>query len=773
MKIKVFIVIDHLGTGGAQQQVLEYLKFAAHENYEFKVINLDAIYEPLADQVRALGVDVVSIAHKGFFNPATLRILTRLFKQEQPDIVHTYLFTADCYGRLAAKLAGTKVIICSIRSTDLWKKPHHIMVDRILAKYTDKILINADGMKNFLMDTEKIDSGKILRIYNGVDLKKFEPAHNVSELRKELRLPNNMLIVGMIGRFSNQKDYKTYLNVAEEVLNERNDICFLAVGDGPLRAEFEDRYSKVGEGKIIFTGLRKDIPNLIQLMDIGVLATHYEGCPNVILEYMASSKPVVASDVDGCPELVLDGKTGFIVPPSDPKALKQKILSLIEDGDLRFQMGAAGRRQVEEQFDSKRLAQNIEKLYDDLLKPRIAFLLSQFPETHETFILREFNALKDKGMAFDIFSLKPCRDKIVHPEAKDLMARTFYYPVWAGVWAFFYWLIKRPLRLTGLYVQCVLPHYRHPFQMVKAKVVFFRSLHFARVMHRCHVRHVHAHWATMPTTGAEVIAGLLNVDFSFTAHAWDIYLNDKDVLKKKMDRARFALTCTQAGKTYLDNLNPGQSDDRVIVNYHGLDLKSFVQRDEREGASCLILAIGRLVEQKGFKYLIEACGILKRQAVDFQCVIVGEGPLRNDFERLIDNLGLKGVVKLPGSVPQEQIKQWFREAAVFAAPSVIAANGDRDGIPNVLLEALAIGTPVVASDVSGIPEVIIDRRTGLLISSRDEVALAEALGDILLKKVDVGTFQANGRAQVEKDFDIRKNIDQFVGVFEKQALWGS
>jgi len=765
MKTKIIIVIDHLGLGGAQQQVLEYLKYADRNQYDIRIVNLDASYNFLGDKMSELGFGVISISHRGFFNFGTIIKLTRLFKKEKPDIVHTYLLTADCYGRLAAWLAGIKCIISSVRNIDCWKKWHHMYVDRLLARVTREVVINADIIRSFLMEKEGIPDKKITRIYNGIDLRRFEGLRGRRELRTEFNIPNDALIVGMVSRFSAQKDYKTFLKAAENILNKRDDVYFLAVGEGALREELEREVKsrKCGE-KIIFTGLRRDVPHVMGMMDVGVLSTNYEGCPNVVLEYMACSKPVVATNVDGCPELIVEGKTGFLVPSADPAALAESLLKLLEDKFLREKMGAAGRARIENEFTSERLAGNIEALYASLIKPKIAFLLSQFPEMHETFILREFLGLENKGINFDIYSLKKCKDKIIHPEVEGFMSKTFYTPVFCIV-SFFYWLIVHPRKFFKA-DRCVYRYSHSLLDFIKAKAVFFRSLYFARLMRRNNIGHIHAHWATMPTTGAEIISILLDIPFSFTAHAWDIYLNNRESLRQKIRNARFVLTCTKANKEYLDQLDQKEGLGKVVVNYHGMDLQSFTLRDDQKCQSPIILAIGRLVEQKGFEYLIKACGILKQKLVNFECIIVGEGPLRKDLEGIRDNLGLGGAVKMLGSTTQDQIKKFFQKAGVFTAPSVIAQNGDRDGIPNVLIEALAIGVPVIATKVSGIPEIIVDQNTGILIPERNEEALADAMMDVLQGKAPLHAFKANGRTKIEREFDIKKNIDEFVEVFD-------
>jgi glycosyltransferase involved in cell wall biosynthesis len=370
-KIKIFIVIDHLGAGGAQRQIIEFLKHVHRDNFDIAIVNLDRDYASVENEIESLGFRIIGIQHKGFFNPGTLFTLINLFRSEKPDIVHTYLFTADCYGRLAAKIAGIKVIICAIRADDIWKKWHHILTDKILAKFTNVITVNAEGLKRYLTEVEKIDATKLRTIYNGIDLKRFNNKPAIVEYRSSLGIQLDELVVGMVGRMSEQKNYKTLLEAAKVVVRQVLNVRFILVGDGPERKALELRVAGCElKDKVIFVGHRKDADSLMRVFDVGVLSSHYEGCPNVILEYMACSKPVVASDVGGCKELVVEGETGFIVSSADPGAMADRLLRLLKDEPLRMRMGAAGRKRAEENFISEKMARNTEQLYGELLNER-------------------------------------------------------------------------------------------------------------------------------------------------------------------------------------------------------------------------------------------------------------------------------------------------------------------------------------------------------------------------------------------------------------------
>jgi glycosyltransferase involved in cell wall biosynthesis len=254
-------------------------------------------------------------------------------------------------------------------------KWYHLLAERVLKNITDRITVNAKIIASYLVEKEGVNPGKIVTIYNGIDLKRFEDRGLKIEDRKNLReklgIKTDSLVVGMVGRFSEQKDYDTFIKSAQIVCGQMGNVVFVAVGDGVLKSSLELQAAGYGlKDKVIFTGHRADTDELIRVFDVGVLSSHYEGCPNVILEYMACSKPLVASDVGGCRELVVDGETGYIVPHKSPEVLAVKLLALLRDEALRLKMGDAGRKRVEENFTSEKMATETEKLFLELLENR-------------------------------------------------------------------------------------------------------------------------------------------------------------------------------------------------------------------------------------------------------------------------------------------------------------------------------------------------------------------------------------------------------------------
>ena len=401
---------------------------------------------------------------------------------------------------------------------------------------------------------------------------------------------------------------------------------------------------------------------------------------------------------------------------------------------------------------------------------RIAYIISQFPETHETFILREIIQAQKKGIEIALFSLKHCRDKIIHPTAKLLMKDTVYPDFnLSFLSASFYFFITRPLRCIKILWYLVSKNFSSLEYLWKSLYVFPISLYFAKRIKEKNIKHVHAHWITIPATSAIIISKLLDVEFSITAHAWDIYVHHP-MLKEKVNTAKFIVTCTAYNKKYLSNLNGQREKSKIILNYHGLNTEKFRPAKTKSNGTFTILSIGRLCRHKGFDHLIEACKILKDKGLHFICNIAGEGRFRKKLEEQIESCGLGDHVKLLGIKTQEEIKELYRASDLFALACVVTRKGARDGIPNVILEAFSCGIAAVSTNISGLPEVIENGVTGLLVPEKDSVKFAQALEKLYHERDFLKEMGENARKFVKRKFDLDKNTQELIDIFEERAF---
>ncbi|MBM4050473.1 MAG: colanic acid biosynthesis glycosyltransferase WcaL, partial [Planctomycetes bacterium] len=334
---------------------------------------------------------------------------------------------------------------------------------------------------------------------------------------------------------------------------------------------------------------------------------------------------------------------------------------------------------------------------------KIAYILGEFPCLTETFIEREIEAVERQGVEVIVFALRHGEGESALQQRKLAAGQLFYRPSFM------------PRRLPSLTVASA--YWLRPLMLLDSWLAMQAAPYFARVMKEQGIGHVHAHFASLPGTVAWAMRRDAGIPYSLSMHARDIFVKD-ELLGEKLKGAEFVVTCTEFGRRYLCERYPELPPDKLATVYHGLPLAQYRRAGLPRADEPIILAAGRLIEKKGFELLIRACALLRDQGRKFRCQIVGEGEERGRLEALIADLRLQEAVELVGALPHDEVVKRLDAATVFVMPSVIASDGDRDGLPNVLLEALAMEVPSVASNVSAIPELIRDGETGLLVPPR-------------------------------------------------------
>lgn len=390
---------------------------------------------------------------------------------------------------------------------------------------------------------------------------------------------------------------------------------------------------------------------------------------------------------------------------------------------------------------------------------RIAYLVKRFPRLSETFVLNEFLELKAHGLDLRLYALMDPQEALVHPAAAELTADVHYLHD-----------VRRRLRswrdlLAGAVAQsracpsgalrvarCWLLHHRTRASFRHA----VEGLWLARDLQRNGVTHLHAHFAHSPAAVAHMARLAGGPPFSFTAHAKDLYTTHARHVRARACAAAFVVTCTEANERYLSSLGHGTPTEVV---YHGTDTDRFHPRG-RHPEPRRILSIGRLMPKKGFDCLIDALQVLAAQGIPFQCRIVGDGPLHRTLRARVEDGGIEDRVQFLGARVQNELLAEYERAAVFVLAPVQTEDGDRDGIPNVLVEAMACEVPVVSTRMSGIPELIEHGKEGLLVDPNDAVGLANAINLVLSDRSLASSLAAAGRRKVERLFDVHRNTQR-------------
>ena len=422
----------------------------------------------------------------------------------------------------------------------------------------------------------------------------------------------------------------------------------------------------------------------------------------------------------------------------------------------------------------------------------IGYVLMGFPRLSETFITHEIYLLERLGMKLRLFAIKHGDMDQMHDVVQRIGAPLTYLPsvsslsganIVAWLWrnlpkyAEQHWRLfkARPISyLTTLGAALAMSvKYRKGWQTPLRKVFvkeFLQAGHIAmQVIEAPAIRHLHGHFCHGATTITWFVSRLTGIPFSFTAHAKDIYQADQnpgDLLARKLNASRFVTTCTGANATHLAQRFPNCAHVHTI--YHGLDTEFFAPPPPRHRSSPVprILAVGRFVEKKGFADLVDACALLKAAGVAFRLAIIGEkGDQRESIQNKISEFALDDVISLRGPVTHHELRRIYYQSAIFALPCLVAADGDRDGIPNVLAEAMATGLAVVTTAVSGIPELVRDQIDGLMVPERNPQQLAAALRQLLENETLRQRLGSAARDRVCQMFDSRKTTVQLKALF--------
>jgi colanic acid/amylovoran biosynthesis glycosyltransferase len=404
----------------------------------------------------------------------------------------------------------------------------------------------------------------------------------------------------------------------------------------------------------------------------------------------------------------------------------------------------------------------------------VAYVLRMFPQTSETFIQNEILEVERQGVDVRIFSYRRPRADVRHAAVAQIRAPVTYLPDplddhLREVLAPHGRLLRRqPSRYlrTAAYVLHHTLRERNPDTWRR----FLQAGYIAERLLDSDVGHLHAHFAHGATRVAMLASMLSGLPYSFTAHARDVYSDDVDfrLLRHKIDAARFAVTVSRYNNDFItDRL--GEVDGALRTLYNGVDLEKFRPGPAAAREPGLVLGVGRLIEKKGFCHLVEACRILRASGRELRCEIVGGGELRERLERQIADARLEGVVTLAGSRSQEELLDHYRRAELVVMPAVVGSDGNRDALPTVLLEALACGVPVIASRLTGIPEIVDDGENGYLVEPGDAPALSAAMERLLEDPSLRARFGAAARAKAERCFDLRRNAAVLRGLFAESV----
>jgi len=377
----------------------------------------------------------------------------------------------------------------------------------------------------------------------------------------------------------------------------------------------------------------------------------------------------------------------------------------------------------------------------------LAVLISRFPLVTETFILREIIELERQGQPLRLVPMIREDATVIHDAAKPWLGRALFTP----------WMFRVPLRTIPLLLRLVAGTMARPGTMLRTVALFPKSVWLARELQRAGVTHLHAHFATYPATMALIISKLTRIPFSFTVHAHDIQL-DRSLLRWKVREAAFVRSISDFNRRFLEQLY-AEARGKVEVIHVGVPMPAVPPPPVRGR----ILCVAAHKPYKGLPVLIEACRLLRAKGVAFTCDIAGDGPMRPELERLNHD----AVVNLAGAKTESEVARMMAEAELVVLPSIVAPDGQMEGIPVALMEALAMGRPVVSTSIAGIPELV--RDGGLLVPPGDARALAGAMRALLEDPELAAAMGTRGRDWVAQEFELRRCTAQLLARIRGRA----
>src|SRR3989338_8234708 len=731
-KIKILFIIDKLVPAGTQNNLLEIVRHLDWEVFQATVVTLSK-GDWMVDEFCSAGAEVYEWPVKRIYMPegwVTWWKLLRLIKKERFQIVQTHFLIPEllvCFARIFVRIPK---VITVRRDEGFWVSKRQRIVSNLCLKSFDCVLANSEAVKTACLRSERC-LRPIHVIYNGVDMEKYQSIEgDRKHLREELGIAKDNLVAGIVANMRHEiKGYSYLIHAIPEVIKKHPKAKFLFVGDWALRANYEKLASDLGvRAHIVFAGSRQDVSRMINAMDVCCLTSLTEGFSNSILEYMAMSKPVIATNVGGNSEIVEDGKTGFLIPAGDFHALAEKMIILLGEHKMCRDMGREGRARIERQFSLQRMTNDYMNFYENIVNPGAG---KRWPSSKIRIL-------------YVIWSLDLGGAEQVVMNLVRHIDRAKFEPVVCC------------LNQKGRYGADIEQSGTKVIELNKLpKLDPFIISKLMRVMKEEKIDLVHTHLFTSNLWGrlAAFFAGVPVVSTEHNMDSWKRFYHWLvDSILVRVTR-KMIFVSEQVRNYYEQKL--GALKDKSAVLYNGININQFAAKVDRADIlrefgiakdANVIGIVGRLVPQKGHGVFIEMIFNLRQKGVNAVGLIIGDGELRKELEKMRDDLKLKDFILFTG----------FRKDIdrLYVAMDVLVMTSTREGFPMTLLEAMAAGVPVVAADVGGVKECVTNGENGVLIDSAIAQDYADRVAE-LIDRIELRLkFIESGKRRVEREFSV-------------------
>lgn len=399
-------------------------------------------------------------------------------------------------------------------------------------------------------------------------------------------------------------------------------------------------------------------------------------------------------------------------------------------------------------------------------KNNIAYLAPEIPALSATFVYQEILQLEKSGLNIHSVSIHRPINKALSTELENLEKRTFYLYEQAisnVIISNLFLFLFHPIRYFSTIAMVIADISRVGLFSHVGKGLgyrFFVAAGLVRFLRKNNIDHIHANFAHIPTDITMYAAALHGISFSFISHANDLFERGW-LLKEKVERAKFAVTISNFNKKFL--VAKGANEEKINVIHCGVNTSSFNEREEKALSTPPLLgSLGRMVEKKGFDVLILACSLLKKEGVEFKLQLAGGGPLMAELKDMAHRLDVSNEVEFIDSISHEKVPEWIKSLDIFVLPCQKDRNGDMDGIPVVLMESMLTGIPVVTTRISGVPELVEDKVTGLLCEANDATCLSDSLSALIKSKSLRNDLIKNAVLKVKSEFELNENVDLLI-----------
>jgi glycosyltransferase involved in cell wall biosynthesis len=367
-RYNVFYITSTSDIGGAETMLLRFLQSADRRRFNFFVCSLSGS-GLLTARCSALDVPAWNLNLTKVFHAHRLARLYSLLRRNAIDLVQTFGLRADTIGRPLARLARVPVVISSIRSPDPWRKSYHVLLDRLTAPLVDLFIANSEAGRQSRIERERFPAEKIITIHNGIEPLRSGLSVDRTAVLARFGIPVNASpLVGVIANIRSMKGHSEVIAATAELLGEYPRMKVLFAGRDSLGGRMQAAAMQRGVAdSVVFLNYQENVGEVYSILDVFLLPSHWEGCPSSVLEAMAYGLPIVATDVGGIPEIIEHGKTGLLIPPRQPEAIVEALSYLFAHPDVRKELGAAGRKVLEEKFSLQRMTEAISRCYLDLL----------------------------------------------------------------------------------------------------------------------------------------------------------------------------------------------------------------------------------------------------------------------------------------------------------------------------------------------------------------------------------------------------------------------